>query len=520
MRVCNRHFIAVALVVAFAVVQTAQRPVLGADKDGIALTIYSSAKPGAIPAEWYRPVPESMGGNYGGPRQIPGYAVVKQDRAIEMPAGRGEVRFSNVSALIDPTTVTFESLTDPAGTAVVEQNYQFDLVNTAKLMERYLDRPITIEQTRGDAISTYSGTLLSTAGGIVLKGGDGGVTVVNGYSSAKFPTLPGGLLTRPTLLWDIQSAKGGSQRTRVTYQTTGMTWWADYNLLFTEGKDANSGLLDISAWVSILNQSGATYPEAKLKLIAGDLHRAQPPQAPYGGVMDGRMERLAMAKAPGFEEKAFFEYHLYTLGRPSTLPENSTKQIELFDPARKVPCEKVLVYYGLGENFGYYGSVMTDRNFGTQSNGKIDIYLQFKNSKEIGMGMPLPSGRIRVSKVDPDDDSQEFIGEDVIDHTSKDERVLIKLGSAFDVVGERRQVDFRVDTARKTMEEEIEIKIRNHKDEPVNVIVKENMFRWLTWEIVKKSQDFEKIDSRTVYFPVRVPKDGEVKVTYTVKYSW
>jgi len=494
--------------------------VFGVQKDGLALTIYSSAKPGAIPAEWYRPVPESMGGNYSGPRQIPGYAVVKQDREIEMPTGRGEVRFSNVAALIDPTTVTFESLSDPKGTSVVEQNYQFDLVNTAKLMERYLDREITVEQSRGDAISTYSGTLLSTAGGVVLKGTDGGVTVVNGYSSAKFPSLPGGLLTRPTLVWDMQSEKGGSQRTRVTYQTTGITWWADYNLLFSEGKDANSGLLDVSAWVSILNQSGASYPEAKLKLIAGDVHRAPSPQAAYGGAMDGRMERLAMAKAPGFEEKAFFEYHLYTLGRPSTLPENSTKQIELFEPARKVPCEKVLVYFGLGDNFGYSGGVMTDRNFGTQSNNKVDIYLQFKNSKENGMGMPLPAGRIRVSKVDPGDESQEFIGEDVIDHTSKDERVLIKLGSAFDVVGERRQVDFKVDTSRKTMEEVIEIKVRNHKDEPVNVIIKENLFRWLNWEIVKKSQDFEKVDSRTIYFPVRVPKDGEAKVIYTVRYSW
>lgn len=520
MQLCNCLRPTALTLAALLLLSVAASATRAAETGGLALTIYSSAKPGAIPAEWYRPVPESMGGHYAAPRQIPGYAVIKQDREVKMPNGRGEVRFVDVAALIDPTTVTFESLSDPKGTSVVEQNYQFDLVNTAKLMERYIDRPITVEQTRGDAISTYSGSLLSTAGGIVLKGSDGGLTVVNGYSSAKFPSLPGGLLTRPTLVWEVQSEKGGTQRARVTYQTTGMTWWADYNLLFTEGKDANSGLLDVSAWVSILNQAGASFPDARLKLIAGDVHRAEPPQSPYGGAMDGRMERLAMAKAPGFEEKAFFEYHLYTLGRPSTLPDNSTKQIELFEPARKVPCEKVLVYYGLGDNFGYYGGVMTDRNFGTQSNSKVDIYLQFKNSREIGMGMPLPAGRIRVSKVDPADDSQEFIGEDVIDHTSKDERVLIKLGSAFDVVGERKQIDFRVDTSRKVMEEEIEIKIRNHKDEPVTVIVKENLFRWLTWEIVKKSQDFEKVDTRTIYFPVRVPKDGEKKITYTVRYSW
>ena len=185
------------------------------------------------------------------------------------------------------------------------------------------------------------------------------------------------------------------------------------------------------------------------------------------------------AKVAGFEEKAFFEYHLYTLGRPTTLPDNSTKQIELFPAARNVPCEKTLVYYGLAPGYyGYGASPITDRNYGVQSNKKVDVYLGFKNSQDHNMGMPLPSGRIRVSKMDDADKTLEFIGENVIDHTPKNEKVLIKLGSAFDVVGERRQVDFRIDTSRKSMAEDIEIKLRNQKQEPVTVIVKENLYRW------------------------------------------
>ncbi len=228
-----------------------------------------------------------------------------------------------------------------------------------------------------------------------------------------------------------------------------------------------------------------------------------------------------MADAAGFEEKAFFEYHLYTLGRPTTLPDNSTKQIELFPVARQVPCEKVMVYYGLDQGFrGFFPSPMTDRNFGAQGNKKVDIYLRFKNEEQIGMGMPLPAGRIRVSKLDPADDSLEFIGEDAIDHTPRNEEVLIKLGSAFDVVGERTQLDFQIDTRRNWMEETIEIKIRNHKTEPVKVIAKENLYRWVNWEIKEPTHKFEKADARTIHFPVTVAPDGEVVIRYKVRYTW
>ncbi len=485
-----------------------------ADGDDTAITIYSSAAPGAIPPELYRPIP---GGGVPSALSVPGYAMVRHERAIRLENGRSTVKFTDVAALIDPTTVTFTSLTEPR-TRVIEQNFQFDLVSTQKLLLKYIDRPITVERTVGNTSTTVSGTLLSALDGLVLKTDDGAIQTIPSYTSVRFPELPGGLNTRPTLVWDIQSPRAGDQRARVTYQTSGITWWADYNLIFSEGKDANSGVLDLAAWVSIINQSGATYPETKLKLIAGDVHRAQPAGAP----IMLRAQAMEMAKASdgaGFEEKAFSEFHLYTLGRRTTLPNNSTKQLELFDQAKQIPAKKVLVYYGLPMPYAY-PNPMTNRDLGIQTNKKVDVYLEFKNDKQYGLGVPLPSGRIRVSQLDAADGTLEFIGEDSIDHTPKDENVRVKLGSAFDVVGERRQTDFKVDTKARWLEEEFEIKVRNHKAQPVEVIVKENLYRWSTWSVISKSQEFTKEDARTIHFPLRVAKDGEAVVNYRVRYTW
>lgn len=483
------------------------------------LTIYSTAQPGGIPAEMYRPGMAGQRSMSQFRQRIPGYAIIKQEREITLPAGRSSIRFSDVASQIDPTTVTFASLTDPIDTHVLEQNYEFDLVSTSKLMEKFLDRRIIVEQAQGEKVAQYSGTLLSAAGGIVLQDDNGGVTVLGSYSNVQFPELPGGLITKPTLVWDVTTQTPGKHRTRVTYETKAMTWWVDYNIVFTDGKDANSGILDIGAWVSIINQSGATYSDAKLKLIAGDVQRKSRAQAVPEQMRYAAKSRAAVADM-GFAEKSFFEYHLYTLGRPTTLRDNSTKQIELFPAAHNVPCEKVMVYYGLASRYGVYGRPMTDRNFGVQSNRKVDIFLRFKNTKDTGMGMPLPAGRIRVSKMDPADATFEFIGEDTIDHTPKDEEVLIKLGSAFDVVGERKQVDFSTDSRRNSLSETIEIKLRNHKDEPVTVIVKENLYRWTNWRIEKSTHEYKKLDSRTIHFPVSVPTDGETVIRYTVRYSW
>ena len=480
---------------------------LAAAAAGDALTIYSSAQPGAIRPEQYR--------NGAG---VPGYAVVRHLRTLKLVPGRNTVRFSDVAALIDPTTVSFESLTDPKGTRVIEQNFQFDLVNTQKLLEKYIDRTISVDQVRGSGVETFRGTLLSTAGGLVLRREDGSVQLLSHNAGVRLPELPGGLITRPTLVWDLTAARGGMQKTRVSYQTGGITWWADYNLAYAEGANANACKLDIGAWVSILNRSGAGYDEAKLKLVAGDVQRAQPRGYAAGNYPAARA--ALEEKVAGFAEKAFFEYHLYTLGRPTTLPDRSTKQIELFPAAHGVPCEKKLVYYGLAPGWRGFGpSPITDRNYGVQSNKKVDVYLSFKNSKRNNMGMPLPAGRVRVSKAD-EDGALEFIGEDTIDHTPKDERVLIKLGSAFDVVGERKQLAFRIDTSRREMSEEIEVRLRNHKEQPVTVEVKENLYRWVNWEITDKTHAYHKQDARTVVFPLHVPANGEQVLRYTVRYSW
>lgn len=507
-RACNIGATVASILLSTAIAHAAER-------DDTAVTIYSSAIPGAIPADLYRPLP---GEGVPNAMAVPGYAMVRQDRTLRLEQGRSTLKFTDVAALLDPTTVTFTSLTDPR-TRVLEQSYQFDLVSTDKLLLKFVDRPIIVERTAGDATETISGTLLSSVDGLVLRDKDGGIHALRNYSAVRFPQLPGGLDTRPTLVWDIQAPKGGDQRMRVTYQTGGMTWWADYNLVFNEGKDANSGLLDLSAWVSIINQSGATYPDAKLKLIAGDVNRVQ---------RDARVVRkqvmelavAADAAPPGFEQKSFFEFHLYTLGRPTTLPNNSTKQIELFEKASKIPARRQLVYYGLPMSPYAMGSPQTDRNFGVQSNPKVDVYLEFRNDKQHGLGVPLPAGRVRVSKLDTADGSLEFIGEDAIDHTPKDETVRIKLGSAFDVVGERRQVDFAVDSRGHWMEEEFEIKLRNHKDQPVEVIVKENLYRWTNWKLLSHSHTYTKEDARTVHFPVKVEKNGETTVRYRVRYTW
>jgi len=475
-----------------------------------ALTIYSSAQPGTLSAQTFRSGGEGMA--------IPGYALVKDDRSFDLKAGRNRIRLSDVPALIDPTTVSFTSLADPQATRVVEQSFEFDLTSRAKLLSKYLDREITVEQSRGNTVEAFTGTLVGTQGGIVLRQPDGGVRVLDHTAGIRLPSLPGGLISKPTLAWDLEAAHGGAQRARIAYQTGGVTWWTDYNLTYTEGA-RGSCRVDVGAWVTIVNQSGATFSDAKLKLIAGDVQRAQPRREPQ--VLAAPAARMAMeAKDTGFTEKAFFEYHLYTLGRPATLPDNSTRQIELFPAARDVGCEKALVYQGqLGAY--YYGGLNTDRAYGTQSNKKVDVYLRLKNAKANGLGVPLPAGRVRVSKLDGGDQGLEFIGEDLIDHTARDETVQLKLGSAFDVVGERRQVDFRLDTSGKWMEEDIEIRLRNQKpDEAVTVVAKENLYRWSQWSITRKTHDFRKEDARTVHFPVTLAPKGEAVIRYTVRYTW
>jgi hypothetical protein len=484
------------------------------------LTIYSSAQPGAIDPSIYRPVRGIQ--YYGNRPEIPGSAMVREQRFFDLSGGTSTVKFTDVAAMIDPTTVSFKSITDPEGTSVLEQNFQFDLVSPDKLLERFIDKPINVTVVRGDKPQLVQGTLLSSSpSGFVLRTEGNAIEVINGYSGISLPEAGDALVTRPTLQWLVGAKKPGKHDVRLSYETEGITWWTDYNLVYSDGKDANHGSLDASAWVSILNMSGASYKDAQLKLIAGEVNRAPKQQQMMKYDRRAVMEMSGNVEGGGFQEKSFFEYHLYTLGRATTLPDNSTKQVELFPTARNVPCEKILVYDALASNSFYdYGTPMTDQSFGVQSIKDVNIFLKFKNDQASRLGVPLPAGRIRVSKLDPADGSLEFIGEDVLRHTPRDEEVLVKLGKAFDVVGERRQVDFTIATGRNEITETIEIKVRNRKQESTNVIVQERMYRWANWEFVGPTPELKKLDARTIHFPLTLKPGEEGVVKYKVRYTW
>jgi hypothetical protein len=481
--------LAVVLIIASAIATAtfaARTAAATTSEEGIALTIYNQ--------------------NFG---------VVREKRKVDVPDKVGMIRFGDVAAQIDGTSVQFKSLTDPNAT-VLEQNYEYDLVSADKLLQKYVDKQIAVLTKDG---SRYSGTLLSFDGNQLVLRQDGEknelVMVQRGdnVKDIQFGALPEGLITKPTLMWKLATEKVGQQLIEVAYQTSGINWQADYNAVL----NAKDTALDLSGWVTVNNQSGATYKDAKLKLIAGDVRRLQQPQAYALGGM--RKMVMSEAAAPGFEEKAFFEYHLYTLGRTTTVADNQTKQIELLKTA-DVPVKKVFLYDGAPQ-FAFYGGLITDANYGSQeSNKKVNVIIEVKNSKDNHMGMPLPKGKVRLYKRDPADASLEFIGEDQIDHTPKDETIKLHIGDAFDIVGERKRTDFHVDMSRHVITESFEIHIRNHKDEPVEVLVKETLYRWNNWEITQASHKWTKYDSNTIHFPVKVDKDGEQVITYTVRYTW
>lgn len=441
--------------------------------------------------------------------------LIKEVRPFSLKSGINELTVEDVAAQIDPTSVHFKSLTAPDAVTVLEQDFRYDLASPDAILNRYLGQEIELERFSGrdgDKKETIKGVLLSNAGGRVLR--SGGKILINPQGSPVLPELPEGLLTKPTLVWTLNATRGGTHQGEISYLTSGMSWSADYVLVVD--KDDAKG--DLTAWTTIVNNSGAAYRDAKLKLVAGDVHRAPVPMAL--GRMYAMKAMAAPARDENMTEKTFFEYHLYTLTRPTTLAQNSSKQVEMAS-ASGVPIKKLYVYDG-AENvqwssFGDAG--YWDPGYGLQSGRKVSVLLEFQNKKSDGLGIPLPKGRVRVYKKD-DDGSLQFAGEDAIDHTPKDERIRIKMGEAFDVVGERKRTDFSSDERKRRFEETFEIRLRNHKDSDATVTVVEHLYRWTNWKIVSASAKYEKKDAQTVEFPVPVKKDGEAVVTYTVKYSW
>jgi hypothetical protein len=446
------------------------------------------------------------------------FGVVREKRNVDVKEKEGTIRFADVASQIDGTSVQFKSLTDPNAT-VLEQNYEYDLVSADKLLEKYIDKQIAVLTKDG---SRYSGNLLSfDANQLVIRQEGDKAEIVNpgivmvqrgdNVKDIQFGALPEGLITKPTLVWKLATEKVGQQLIEVAYQTGGINWQADYNAIL----NPSDTKLDLGGWVTIDNQSGATYKDAKLKLIAGDVRRVQQPQV----YAMGAMRKMAVANEAGFAEKAFFEYHLYTLGRPTTVAQNQTKQIELLKVA-DVPVKKVFLYDGAPQ-YRFYGGLNEDASYGSEEgNKKVSVIVEIKNSKENNLGMPLPKGKMRLYKRDEADGSLEFIGEDEIDHTPKDETIKLHIGDAFDIVGERKRTDFHVDVNAHVITESFEIRVRNHKTEPVEVLVKETLYRWNNWEITESNQKWTKYDSNTIHFLVKVDKNGEQVITYTVRYTW
>jgi len=436
-------------------------------------------------------------------------ALVQDRRPLELDEGVNEVLFSDVAALIDPTSVHFRSRTDPQGTVVWEQNFEYDVVGSSRLLQKYLDQPIRVLTEDG---TLYEGVLLSGVSDIILQGDDGGVTVVqrSRVQEFGFPKLPEGLKTKPTLVWLLDAQKAGEHDTGVTYLTSGMSWSANYVVLL--GADDES--LDLDGWVTLNNQSGASYVDAKLKLIAGDIHRA--PQADM--VVEQMLYKAAVeAEMPSqVQERDFFEYHLYEVQRPVTVKDKQTKQIE-FVGAAGVPADKFYVYDG-ARGVSFWGYLNTDEGYGAQAgNKKVQVMLEFSTSED-GVDAELPRGAVRVYKEDVDG-SHLLVGEDSIDHTPKDEQVRLYIGDAFDIVGERTQTDFKKPGSR-TIDESYRITLRNHKDEDIEVRVVEHMFRWSEWRILRESMEHSKLDAQQMEYRVDVPADGEAEITYTVRYTW
>jgi hypothetical protein len=438
-----------------------------------------------------------------------GSALVRDRRPFELVQGFNEIAFRDVAASIDPTSVLFKSLSDPGGTVVLEQNYEYDLINSAALYQKYLDQQVELTLEDGEVIR---GRLLSTQGGFILQDDSGEVNIItSGVKQVAFPDLPEGLITRPTLIWHLLADQTGTQDMEITYLTGGFSWQSDYVVLLNEGEDA----VELDGWITLNNTSGTSYKDAKLKLIAGDLQRL--PET--GFAADAlRYAESELASAP-VEEREFFEYHLYEIPRPVSVRNNETKQIQ-FVSAGGVPADTFFVYDGsqCRNNYWYctiYGYPQTDPSYGIASNPKVMVMLEFDSES---VEADLPRGRVRVYQEDVDGAAL-LIGEDTIDHTPQGEILRLYIGDAFDIVGERVQTDFR-QPAINQLEEDFEITLRNHKDEAVEVRVVEHLFRWSDWRMLRASTDFTELDSSTIEFRVRIPANGETTVSYSVRYFW
>ena len=436
-----------------------------------------------------------------------GYAVVRETLPIDLKSGVNQVSFAGATAQVEPDSVILRDVAGKAEFQILEQAYRNDPVSQAMLMSLFEGKTLEFvrrETNKPDRIVT----------GKVVRSGfvPGGnfvepIIEVDGKlqfslpGEPVFPSLGTDNVLKPTLNWKLNSASSGKIDAEVAYLSRGFTWEASYNLVATDKSD----LLDVVGWVTMNNHSGMTFTDAKIKLMAGDVNRVQPdyPMAARAMVADN----LAMGAAKVVTEKSFDEFHLYTLGNPATLRDKETKQVE-FVRATGVKAERIYVF----EGSGHYRR-------GVASPGKVQVYREFKNSEANKLGLALPKGKVRFYSQDGDR-QLEFVGENQIDHTPKDEVIRVLTGNSFDLAGERRMTNSTENGAERVATQTFEIKVRNHKKEPVEIRVVEHANHGGSWTLTAQSQEHKKKDATTFEFRVPLKPDEEKVVTYTIRYTW
>ncbi|HXJ07054.1 MAG TPA: DUF4139 domain-containing protein [Candidatus Acidoferrum sp.] len=434
-------------------------------------------------------------------------ALIRDVRNLTLPDGAFRLKFMDIAATVNPATVHFRSLTDPDKLGVIEQNYEYDLLEPAKLLHKYVGREVTLVRSYQENGTTrheeIKATLLSDNNGQVWKIGNDIVT--GGYAeSYRFPDIPANLYDRPTLLMSLENSGLRKQQIEASYLATNLSWNSDYVL--TVARDEKAA--DLDGWVTLVNNSGTAFHNARLQLVAGDLNRI----AAQGGLRaDMVAKEMAMnrAAAPQFQQESFSEYHLYTLGRRTSVENQETKQISLLEGSG-VPVQKIFVVNG--QNY-YYRNAQAP---GSPIKDPVMVYYKFKNEEKAGLGIPLPAGNVRVYQKDSRGGIL-FIGEDRIDHTPKDENVTVHIGNAFDVIAERKQTDFkRIDN--HTWEMEFEITLRNHKDTPITVELNEPIGG--DWQMLSSTYKYTKTAAFAAQFHVPVAKDGTSVLRYRIRATW
>jgi len=459
------------------------------------------------------------------------FGVVRDFVELDLEAGLNRVTYAESTAFVEPASVI---LRDPRGEwalSILEQNYRADPVSEGLLLWRSEGEVIDFEIVRRDVVEIVQGRIIRSGYNPQgtnyrrIQSQPQMQPIIEMEGSLRFglpgrplfPALADDTVLKPTFHWLINSGRAGKLNAELCYVTSGMTWEADYNLVSPEKGDE----IDLVGWITMTNQTGKTFTDARIKLMAGDVSKIQQPQVAY--VRAAKAEMMMPADA-AVSEKAFDEFRLYTVARLTTLRDSETKQVE-FVRAAEVQSQTLYIYKGSAVNWQQFRGWQPDRimrqaDYGQQSNTKIWVMREFVNSEENNLGVPLPRGRVRFYRRD-DDGQLEFTGENIIDHTPKNETLRIYTGDAFDIVGERKQTDYTVDINRRIASETFEIKVRNQKEtDAVQIRVVEEMFRWHTWRITKKSHEFEKTDSRTIEFRVNVQPETEEIVTYTVEYTW